>query len=57
MIKNPHSNDPALTSDPSANDILAQQMGLDYTEVEVIDREDLQKKLKDQTKPPKPSKK
>jgi hypothetical protein len=35
-------------SDPSVNDVLAQQMGTDYANVENLDKEALQKELQDQ---------
>ena len=33
---------------PSANDVLAQQMGTDYTSVENLDKQELQKDLSEQ---------
>ncbi len=35
-------------TDPSVNDVLAQQMGTDYSKVENLDKQRLQKDLKDQ---------
>jgi|GEM_PF-5163303 len=35
-------------TDPSVNDVLAQQLGTDYAEVETSDKQALQKDLKDQ---------
>jgi hypothetical protein len=42
----------AESTDPSVNDVLAQQMGTDYDQVEPQDKQEIQEDLKDQaTKP------
>lgn len=45
-------NDDAQQTDPAASDVLAQQMGTEYTEVTPQDREELQNELKDQAPAP-----
>lgn len=43
---------PVEDTDPPVNSVLSQQMGTDYTDVENLDKQELQQDLKDQgTKP------
>lgn len=43
------NNDNKQETDPTVNDVLAQQMGTDYADVTSEDKKELQKDLKDQS--------
>lgn len=49
MVNNQNGNN---GTDPTVNDVLAQQMGTEYADVNNRDKEDLQKDLKDQSTKP-----
>lgn len=48
MADDQQDGTPQNGSDPSVNDVLAQQIGTEYKDVENLDKEELQTELKDQ---------